>query len=154
MQARRILREMYARYKKTQLAKGYEVVTREKYSAILAKFGKLVEEDLISGKDVRLYGKIPMIGIRKYRKMFYKRFEPSEGKVVIYPNTVAKFWWWTLYWNKNMRGIKFKGWRFTPTASFRRKMTRLMLQKDGHKKFVVRSIKRVYVEPKTPDYEL
>jgi hypothetical protein len=153
--ARAQIIRMYKAYVAEMKSKGYKsIVQREEYGKILSRWGELVADALVDGKDIKLYGKISIIGIRKYKKLYYRKFDFVDKKVKVYPNSRSDYWWWKLYWNKNKRGIKFKGWRFTPTHKFIMRVTKKFLEHRGHTLYVERMIKRVYVEPKTPDYEL
>ncbi len=139
------IEDIYKFYKKAIANKSIKYkVTLAQYKDICYSYNQTITDLILNHSQcVKLPYRLGEIGIKK-RKMNYKekylKFDYGEynktGNKTFHLNAHSNEWKARWYWSKKRCVVINKSlYSFTPTMTNKRKLSAIMLQKGGHKKF-------------------
>ena len=116
-------------------------ISYKDHKKVLDTWGDVVNEFLLSGKDVKLAQGMSILGIRKKEKRTYvdRKASKIEGKLVVKQNSHSGFYGASVYWRRHYTTINSKGWVFRPTRELARALADVMVKPLGHTRFVKRA---------------
>lgn len=131
------LKQAYAFYKKSV----ENPVTYKEYKLILDTWGYKVVEYLVQGKDVKLHNGMSLIGVRKRVKPTFinKKESKERGEVVRSSNIHAGFYGAYTFWRRHYTTFNSVGWVFRASRHLQKAIAAVMLQPEGHTRFLIRA---------------
>lgn len=124
--------------------KGKYDITLRQYRDICFTFNKLVAKDMLDGKIINLPFCLGKIFIFKYETNWNNppidfKATKEQKKVVYFLNRHSEGWGAKFKWNKQIRNIpNLLYYSFKATYTINRQLGQIMLQKDGHKKYMLK----------------
>ena len=129
------------RFYKTQVNNPVDYKT---FRAVCNDFNKIFVGELLEGRVKEMYNRLGKLCIVKLPtdytnpKVDYKSTK-ELGKVVYHTNIHSEGFYARFIWIKNkMRSLKLGRYRFTPTWTNKRVLSKLMQEEGGHKRFLIR----------------
>jgi hypothetical protein len=144
------LTEVYTHYKKSVTTP----VDQKVYKLILDTWGKIVNDYLLAGKDVKLQQGLSTLGVRKKERRTYIDAKESKaaGRAVVKSNSHSGFYGARIYWRRHYTVINSIGWEFRPTRALSRALGVIMKMPLGHTTFVKRALVTRDVEQSKSTY--
>jgi len=137
------LYDVYRFYRKRCKERNVEPVTYREHKLILDTWGNKVVEYLQAGKDIKLYGGLATLRIRKTKRSSYIDFKASKeaGRAIRKSNVHSGFYIAKVGWTRHYTKIASRGWKFEPSRKLVLAIVKVMRTPGGHRQYVKEELK-------------
>ena len=128
------LTEVYKHYKEN----AKNPLDYKTHKLVLDTWGELVSDAIAEGKDIKLFSGLATLGVRKKKCKTYidKRASKEAGKIVRSSNSHSGFFNAKVLWKRHYTRFSSANWSFHTTKALQKKITAVMSEMDGHKRYL------------------